>query len=206
MAVQQLDAITADECRSDEEMASNAATGAPCYAPTLEAPVLHLGCGKDCRRGCLNVDRVAVPGVDLVWNLNEYPWPFATGAWHHVVANHVLEHLDDVTKAVAELHRILAPGGKAEIRVPHMAGWGAWNDITHRHFFTRRSFDYFKRGHRWNYYYAFAFSDVRCRNVFGLGRSAWLSALMNPVVNTRLYDWWLWKFVPCAEVKIILVK
>lgn len=206
MAARQLDAVTADGYRSDQPIASNAAAGAPCYAPTVEKPVLNLGSGKDCRPGCLNVDCVAVPGVDLVCDLNEYPWPLATGAWQHVVANHVFEHLDDVTRAAAELHRILAPGGKAEIRVPHIAGWGAWNDITHRHFFTRRSFDYFKRGHRWNYYYDFAFSDVRCRNVFGLGRSARLNGLMNPLVNTSAYDWWLWKLIPCAEVEAVLVK
>jgi SAM-dependent methyltransferase len=181
-------------------------TSAAAIAPSQAKPVLHLGCGRDSRPGCLNVDSAEVPGVDLVWDLDEYPWPFAAGAWHHVVANHVLEHLDDVVPAVAELYRILAPGGKAEIRVPHMAGWGAWNDITHRHFFTRRSFEYFERGDRWNYYYDFAFSSVRCRNVFGLGRSACLNAVMNPLVNTRLYDWWLWKFIPCAEVEIVLVK
>ena len=206
MELQQLDQVTTDERRSDDETASNASMQPPCYAPTRSKPVLHLGCGKNARTGCLNVDRVELPGVDVVWDLDRYPWPFATGAWRRVVACHVLEHLDDLVEAVAELHRILAPGGRAEVRVPHMAGWGAWNDITHRHFFTRRSFDYFKRGHRWNYYYDFAFSEVRCRNVFGLGRSACLNGLMNPIVNTPAYDWWLWKLIPCAEVQVILVK
>ncbi len=206
MEVHQLDEMTTNGCRSGHEMASNASMGALCYAPTQERPVLHLGCGTRSCAGCLNVDCVALPGVDVVWDLNTYPWPFATGAWHEVVACHVLEHLDDLVQAVTELHRILAPGGRAEVRVPHMAGWGAWNNPTHRHFFTRRSFDYFKRGHHFNYYFDFAFSDVRCRNVFGLGRSACLNGLMNPLVNTWLYDWWLWKLIPCAEVRIILTK
>jgi SAM-dependent methyltransferase len=206
MAMLQLDRMTTDQLRSDHAIASDASTGTPCYAPTTNKPVLHLGCGRSARAGCLNVDRVELPGVDLVWDLNTRPWPFATGAWHRVVACHVLEHLDDVVQAVAELHRILAPGGRAEVRVPHIAGWGAWNDITHRHFFTRRSFDYFRRGHPWNYYYDFAFSAVRRRNVFGLGRSARLNWLANPLVNTLVYDWGLWKLIPCAEVEVTLVK
>jgi len=206
MGVLQLDRTNAKASRGEQESASDASTRAPCSGPTEAKPVLHLGCGKSPRDGCLNVDRVELPDVDVVWNLNRRPWPFTAGAWHEVIAHHVFEHLDDIVQSVAELHRILAPGGKANIRVPHMAGWGAWNDITHRHFFTRRSFDYFKRGHRWNYYYDFAFSDVRCRNVFGLGRSARLNGLMNPLVNTPAYDWWLWKLIPCAEVEAILVK
>jgi len=209
MGVQQLDGMVHERtagCRSDPRMAREPSTGTLCYAPTRERPVLHLGCGKSGREGCLNVDCVDLPGVDVVWDLNRHPWPFATGAWQQVIAHHVFEHLDDVVKAVSELHRILVPGGRAEIRVPHMAGWGAWNDLTHRHFFTRRSFEYFRRGHRWNYYYETAFLHVVCRNVFGLGASARFNRLMNPVVNTRLYDWWLWKLIPCAEVQITLVK
>ena len=206
MEVQQLDEVMTHGCWGGHETAPTASTGAPCYAPTAEKPVLHLGCGTRPREGCLNVDCVKLPGVDVVWDLNTYPWPFATGAWHQVLAYHVLEHLDDLVHAVSELHRILAPGGRAEVRVPHMAGCGAWNNPTHRHFFTRSTLDYFKRGHHYNYSFDFAFSDVRCRSVFGLGRSACLNVLMNPLVNTWLYDWWLWKLIPCAEVEIVLVK
>jgi SAM-dependent methyltransferase len=39
------------------------------------------------------------------------------GAWDVVVANHVLEHVDDA-KALAEIHRILAPGGFAILSFP----------------------------------------------------------------------------------------
>jgi SAM-dependent methyltransferase len=206
MEVHQLDEMIAGVCQDEHEMESSISTGAPCYAPTPERPVLHLGCGTRPREKALNVDCVALRGVDVVWDLNTYPWPFASGAWRRVLAYHVLEHLDDAVRATAEIHRILAPGGVAEVRVPHMGGCGAWNNPTHRHFFTRHSFDYFKRGHHYSYYFDFAFSDVRCRNVFGVGRSARLNELMNPLVNTRFYDRWLWKLVPCAEVRVTLVK
>jgi SAM-dependent methyltransferase len=206
MEVHQLDELTSHESRSGQETAPNVSMSAPRYAPTPEKAVLHLGSGTRPREGALNVDRVQLPGVDVVWDLNTYPWPFATGVWRRVLAYHVLEHLDNLVQAVSELHRILAPGGTAEVRVPHMAGAGAWNNPTHRHFFTRSTFDYFKRGHHYSYSFDFAFSDVQCRGVFGVGRSACLNAFMNPLVNTRLYDRWLWKLIPCAEVHIVLVK
>ena len=206
MEVLQLDEMTSNECRSEPEAASDASTDALCYGATQEKSVLHLGCGTEAREGCLNVDCVQLAGVDVVCDLNVYPWPFATGAWQHVVAFHVIEHLDDAVAGIRELHRILAPGGRAEVRVPHMAGWGAWNNPTHRHFFTRRSLEHFRRGHHYNYAFNFAFSDVRCRSVFSLGYGAFLNGLMNPVVNTWLYDWWLWKLIPCAEVRAYFVK
>ena len=43
-----------------------------------------------------------------------------------VMANHVLEHVDDA-KALAEMFRILKPGGQAVITVPMIEGW----DETH---------------------------------------------------------------------------
>lgn len=39
-----------------------------------------------------------------------------------VVASHVLEHVDD-TPALREIHRVLAPGGRAIILVPVVEGW-----------------------------------------------------------------------------------
>jgi SAM-dependent methyltransferase len=40
------------------------------------------------------------------------------GAFDFVMCNHVLEHIDDDAAAIAEFHRILAPGGSALITVP----------------------------------------------------------------------------------------
>ena len=174
--------------------------------PTKEKPYLHLGSGKTIFPNFLNVDCVHLPGVDTVWDLNVYPWPFESNAWDKILAFHVLEHLLDLNKALEELYRILAPGGCLEIAVPHMAGWGAWNDPTHCHFFTRRSFDYFIKNGDWNYYYSFGFNTVESRNVFGIGKSKLLNGLLNPILNTKFYDYYLWKIIPCAEVRVKISK
>lgn len=56
------------------------------------------------------------PGrADLVLNLERIDQP--DGSWDVVVANHVLEHVDD-RKALAEIHRILSPGGCAILSFP----------------------------------------------------------------------------------------
>lgn len=46
----------------------------------------------------------------------------ADASFDVVMANHVLEHVDDA-KALAEIHRILRPGGQAVITVPVVEGW-----------------------------------------------------------------------------------
>jgi SAM-dependent methyltransferase len=176
------------------------------YGPHGAKSFLHLGCGRKILEGHLNVDFVALPGVDAVVDLGHYPWPFEDNAWRKVIAHHVLEHLSDILRPMREMCRILAPGGVAHIRVPHVASWGAWSDPTHRLHFTRRSFDHYQKGSGTNYYFGCAFSQVEARNLFGVGMSRFLNILMNPIVNTRLYDWWLWKIIPCAETDVILVK
>lgn len=46
----------------------------------------------------------------------------ASDAYSLIIANHVLEHVDD-SKAIAEIHRMLEPGGAAVITVPLISSW-----------------------------------------------------------------------------------
>ncbi len=62
-----------------------------------------------------------VPGkADLVLNIERIDQP--DDAWDVVVANHVLEHVDD-RKALAEIRRILSPGGLAIFSFPLATGF-----------------------------------------------------------------------------------
>ncbi|RJF91312.1 class I SAM-dependent methyltransferase [Sphingomonas cavernae] len=54
-------------------------------------------------------------GADMTLNLEQIDQPNAS--WDVIVANHVLEHVDD-RKALAEMHRVLAPGGLAILSFP----------------------------------------------------------------------------------------
>ena len=108
--------------------------------------VLHLGCGLNKRDGAVGVDLLPLPGVDVIHNLNLFPYPFPDGEFDLVVAEHVIENLENVVAVVEEVHRLLKSRGKLEIICPHFSSADTFTDITHRHFITSRSFDYFVPG------------------------------------------------------------
>ena len=103
---------------------------------------LHLGCGKNIKEGFINLDSVKLSGVDVVHNLNKFPWPFKDNEFDYIEANQILEHLEDIPKVLREIWRISKNKGRVHIEVPHYASPGAWFDLTHKHPFGWMSLDY----------------------------------------------------------------
>lgn len=91
----------------------------PSTVPHLDR--LNLGCGRFPKSGFINLDWVRVPGVDIVHDLAELPYPFDDDRFAVIEADHVIEHLPHVFDVMAELHRILRPGGRLVLRVPHFS-------------------------------------------------------------------------------------
>lgn len=108
--------------------------------------ILDLGCGNSKEEGALGIDYCSSPGVDIVHDLDVYPWPLENDSFDLVVCKHIIEHLDNVIKAMEEIHRILKKGGTAKIYTPHISNIMSFKDPTHKWHFTCGSFDYFIRG------------------------------------------------------------
>lgn len=113
---------------------------------------LNLGCGRFALPGYLNLDFIAIPGVDVVHNLNIYPYPFNDNEFEEVRCYHVLEHLNDIIGPLEEIWRITKSGGTVEIEVPSFPGIGAIVDPTHRQYYTYGTFDYFTKESQFSYY------------------------------------------------------
>jgi len=108
-----------------------------------QSRTLDVGCGPFKLPGAIGLDKLAVRGVDIVCDLNRYPWPLEDNSFDRVVCRHVISHLNNVVDAMEELHRITRPGGRVEIVVPHFSSDNAFTDVTTRCFFGYRSMDYF---------------------------------------------------------------
>jgi SAM-dependent methyltransferase len=100
------------------------------FVPPIEGIKLFIGgAGGEIPAGFLNVDLVAFPGVDLTANVEALP--FADGSVAAIYCDAVLEHVSNPTRAVAEMLRVLRPGGYLHVAVPFCHPFHAYpNDYT----------------------------------------------------------------------------
>ena len=113
--------------------------------------VLNVGCGflKDefperaAASEVIGVDMNPRSQADVVHDLDQFPYPFDDDSFDLVIMQDVLEHLEDVPGALAELHRVTRDGGMIRIRTPHYASPYAYGDPTHKRFFGSHALDGF---------------------------------------------------------------
>ncbi len=105
--------------------------------------VVDVGCGGAKLAGALGVDASPGPGVDVVADLDRYPWPFPDNSFDILNCNNVVEHIDNVVKTMEELHRIGKNGAVIIIDTCHFAHPNSYRDPTHKWHFTFGTFDYF---------------------------------------------------------------
>ena len=120
---------------------------------------LDLGCGNTKREGAFGVDHKYFKGVNLVHDLNVYPYLITRESYDDVLLDNSLEHINDTVKTMEEIHRILEPGGRVVIKVPYYRSVFAI-DPTHKQYFNSFSFDYFDPEKD---YYKYGYSDARFR-------------------------------------------
>jgi SAM-dependent methyltransferase len=118
--------------------------------------------------GCTGIDRIALPGVDIVHDLDQFPWPFPNDQFSVIYANHFLEHVSDILGTLGEIHRISVPGGRLIVRVPHYASDNFHTDLTHKIAFCYRSFDHFSINGKttYDFYVPFKFELLNRRIKF----------------------------------------
>ena len=154
--------------------------------------VLHIGPGKKVLPGAITIDVIDLQEVNIVHNLDILPWPFKDDEFDLIFAHSVFEHLDKQIAIMEEMWRILKPGGRIVITVPHFRCTDAFTDSTHKHFFTTQSMDYYIEGKALaNYQY----TKKRFKEIgFWFG---WPQSSRNPFVrffkgfikrHSRLYD------------------
>lgn len=118
---------------------------------------LNLGAGYDVRAGWVNTDRVKLPGIDVVFDLDEEPWPWDNGTVDEIQAIDVFEHVKDSIAFMCQAGRILKEGGVLRIRSPHWKFEHAYTDPTHVRYCTERTWDYWIKGTEYNVKYGEAY-------------------------------------------------
>lgn len=113
---------------------------------------LNLGCGHKKIAGFIGVDHIKTAAADIIHDLNTTPYPLAADSVDEIIADNILEHLNDVIAAMTEWHRLCRNGAIIKISLPYYKSSGAFTDPTHKHFFTENSFQYFSSEHEYHFY------------------------------------------------------
>ena len=108
---------------------------------------LDIGCGISKREGFMGIDIIPLNGVDLVHDLNHFPYPLKSNSASEVWMDNVLEHLENPIKVVEEVFRICKNKAKITVSVPYFRSWYATIDPTHRNYFGVNWFNYFDPTH-----------------------------------------------------------
>lgn len=108
---------------------------------------IDIGCGISKKEGFLGIDIIPSVGVDLVHDLNQFPYPFENTVASEIWMDNVLEHLEKPLLVLEELYRIAKNQTKITIAVPYFRSFYACIDPTHRNFFSVEYFNYFDPTH-----------------------------------------------------------
>lgn len=115
---------------------------------------LDIGCGNHKDPGWFGIDIQDLPGVDLVWDLNNHPWPLDSESIGQAKAWHIVEHIPKVAVTAAgtrrpfiefmnEIWRILIVGSILDIETPYGSSAGFIHDPTHVNQIDELTFEHF---------------------------------------------------------------
>lgn len=108
---------------------------------------LDIGCGGNRQPGFIGLDIRPLETVDIVWDIEQFPWPLPDECVVLAMASHLVEHINPAKfgfiNFMNEVWRIMKPGGSFMISCPHGYSMGMLQDPTHCNFINENTWAYF---------------------------------------------------------------
>ena len=109
-----------------------------------DAPVIvELGCGRKKKQGRITVDKLDLPNVDIVADLEDGLSFLPDNSIDRIHSRSVFAHIENFENLMREIVRVLKKDGTAHIFVPHFSNPYYYSDYTHTTFFGLYTFYYF---------------------------------------------------------------
>ncbi|MCI0530610.1 MAG: class I SAM-dependent methyltransferase [candidate division Zixibacteria bacterium] len=105
--------------------------------------ILELGCGNTKAPGSIGIDKLDLPAVDIVTDVERGLPFFPDNSVDQIHSKSFLEHLDNFERVMGEMVRILKTNGRCRLYLPHFSNPYYYSDYTHRRFFGLYTFCYF---------------------------------------------------------------
>jgi hypothetical protein len=117
--------------------------------PNLKGIRLDLGCGGTKQKGFLGMDKRKLKGVDIVHDLEEFPYPLENESCRTIVAAHVVEHIKPwkMIDFMNELWRIMEVDGQLAIAYPYGVNLHFQKDPSHCNVCNQATWTYFDPGY-----------------------------------------------------------
>lgn len=95
--------------------------------------MLDIGCGNNKQDGFIGIDKRELKNVDVVHDIEIFPWPFKDNSFITALMSHVFEHIKPWLSidVMNEIHRVLVNDGQLAISCPYGWSGGYIQDPTH---------------------------------------------------------------------------
>ena len=155
-----------------------------------EPVIIELGCGRKKRPDRITIDKVDMPHVNIVANIED-GLPFLPDrSVDEIHCRSVLEHIENFENVIKEIVRILKGDGRAHIFVPHFSNPYYYSDFTHVRFFGLYTFYYFvDTKYQLNRKVPHFYTDVRIRVLSQRLKFRSSFKIINPI--KKLLGWFI---------------
>jgi SAM-dependent methyltransferase len=109
---------------------------------------LDIACGGH-KQGpdWIGIDIQAFPGVDIVHDIETYPWPLPDACVDVAVGSHIAEHINPAKFGfinwMNEIWRVMKPEGQLMLALPYAGSHGFYQDPTHVNPCNETTWSYF---------------------------------------------------------------
>jgi ubiquinone/menaquinone biosynthesis C-methylase UbiE len=169
---------------------------------------INVGCGTKTYADHINIDKLSLPGVDLVCDLEKAKLPFKKESINEIRCEHILEHIRNLVPLLEEFWRISKKNAIIKVSAPYYRYEGAYRDPTHVRFFTEHSFDYFQDNVTYSFYSKtrFKVNKVILRNRFFSGIKNFHKKMIPYVPFKKFLNLFFWNVYSEIYYELEVVK